>query len=60
VRYSITGGGITCGWEQGPAIGDDYEAPFPFTGTLGPVTVHVLGPEHRDPEALLASILSEQ
>ena len=60
VRYSITGGGVTCGWEQGPAIGDDYDAPFPYTGRLGPVTVAVFGPEHHDPEALLASILSEQ
>jgi arylsulfatase len=60
VRYSITGGGMTCGWEQGPAIGDDYRAPFPFTGALGPVTVTVFGPEHRDPEMLLASILAEQ
>ncbi len=29
VRFSITGAGLTCGYERGPAIGDDYVAPFP-------------------------------
>jgi hypothetical protein len=33
-RYNLTGGGLTCGWEQGPAVGPGYEAPFPFTGQL--------------------------
>src|SRR5207237_8530216 len=32
VRHSLTGGGITCGWEQGPAVGPGYTAPFPSTG----------------------------
>jgi arylsulfatase len=60
VRYSITGGGITCGWEHGPAIGEGYEAPFRFTGRLRRVVVEVDGEPHRDPQAELQAILSEQ
>jgi arylsulfatase len=60
VRYSITGGGITCGWEQGPAVGDDYVAPFRFTGGLRRVVVEVIGTAHRDPEAEFEAIMSEQ
>jgi len=60
VRYSITGGGMTCGWEQGPAVGEGYRAPFEFTGTIHRVVVEVDGEPHRDPEAELDAILSEQ
>jgi arylsulfatase A-like enzyme len=60
VRYSITGGGITCGWEQGPAVGDDYEAPFAFTGGLRRVVVEVDGHPHRDENAEFEAIMSEQ
>jgi arylsulfatase len=60
VRYSITGGGITCGWEQGPAVGDDYAAPFRFTGRLRRVVVEVDGTPYRDPDAEVEAILSEQ
>ena len=42
-RYYITGGGLTCGWEQGPAVGAGYEPPFRFTGSLGRVIVEVEG-----------------
>ncbi len=60
VRYSLTGGGVTCGWEQGPAVGEGYEAPFPFSGTLIKVVVEVAGDTQRDLEAELAAIMSEQ
>jgi arylsulfatase len=60
VRYSITGGGITCGWEQGPVVGDDYAAPFRFTGELRRVVVDVDGAVHRDLEAEFDAIMSEQ
>ena len=59
-RYSITGGGLTCGWEQGPAVGEDYEAPFPFAGTLHQVEISVNGDAWRDPEAEFEAIMSEQ
>jgi hypothetical protein len=60
VRYSITGAGMTCGWEQGPVIGDGYRAPFRFTGTLHRVVVDVAGVGHRDPEAEFEAIMAEQ
>ena len=28
MTFSYTGGGLTCGYEVGPAVGDDYDAPF--------------------------------
>jgi arylsulfatase len=59
-RYSITGGGITCGWEQGPPVGDDYRAPFAFNGVLRRVVVEVGGRPHHDPEAEFEAIMSEQ
>jgi arylsulfatase len=60
VRYSITGGGITCGWEQGPPVGDDYDTPFRFTGTVRRVVVEVDGPPRRDEDAEVEAIMSEQ
>jgi len=60
VRHSITGGGITCGWEQGPSVGPDYTAPFPFTGTLRRVVVDVSGAPYRDLQAEFEAIMSEQ
>ncbi|MEY2438021.1 MAG: hypothetical protein QOF97_2857, partial [Acidimicrobiaceae bacterium] len=59
-RYTITGGGITCGWEQGPPVGEGYNAPFRFTGSLRKVVVHVGGLPHRDPVAEFEAIMSEQ
>ena len=60
VRYSITGGGLTCGWEQGPPIGEGYSAPFRFSGVLHRVTVEVEGDAHRDAPAEFDAIMSEQ
>ena len=60
VRYSITGAGLTCGWEKGPPIGAGYESPFRFTGTLHRVVVEVDGVAHRDPEAEFEAIMAEQ
>jgi arylsulfatase len=60
VRFSITGAGLTVGNELGPAISDDYAAPFPFNGTLHRVTVSVDGAVTRHPEAEFEAIMSEQ
>ncbi len=60
VRYSISGAGLTCGWEQGPPVGTGYAAPFRFTGTLHRVVVEVDGEGHRDPEAEFEAIMAEQ
>jgi arylsulfatase len=60
VRYSISGAGLTCGWEQGPPVGAGYVAPFRFTGALHRVVVAVNGVGHRDPEAEFEAIMAEQ
>ncbi len=59
-RFSITGGGLTCGYELGPAVGPEYVAPFRCTATIHRVVVEVDGPEHRDLASELTAIMSEQ
>jgi arylsulfatase len=63
VRHSISGAGMTCGWEQGPPVGPGYAAPFRCTGVLHRVTVDVIddteGPD-RDLEAEFDAVMSEQ
>ena len=49
-RFSITGAGLTCGYGLEPAVTDDYEAPFPFSGRLLRVVVEVDGGPYRDPD----------
>jgi hypothetical protein len=58
--FNGVGAGLTCGYEWGPAIGDGYNAPFAFNGTITTAIVEVTGPVVRDPLAELAAILSEQ
>jgi arylsulfatase A-like enzyme len=58
--FNAVGAGLTCGYEWGPAVGDGYTAPFPFTGTIRRAVVVPTGPVVRDPLAELEAILSEQ
>jgi arylsulfatase len=60
VRFSIAGSGLTCGYEVGPAIGDDYVAPFRCNVVIRDVIVDVAGAAHRDPEAEFEAMMSEQ
>jgi arylsulfatase len=60
VRHSISGAGLTCGWEQGPPVGEGYSAPFRFSGALHRVVVEVAGLAHRDPDAEFEAIMAEQ
>jgi arylsulfatase len=60
VRFSITGGGLTCGYEWGPAVGDDYAAPFRANVAILCVSVEVAGAPHVDPQAEFEAIMSEQ
>ena len=52
--------GLTCGYEWGPAVGADYEAPFAFNGTIVRAEVTATGPVVRDPVAEVAAILASQ
>ncbi len=58
--FNGVGVGLTCGYEWGPAVGDGYEPPFRFNGSITHAVVEVTGPVVRDPLAELAAILSEQ
>jgi arylsulfatase len=60
MRFSITGGGLTCGYESGPAIGTDYAAPFRATVPIRRVVVDVSGRPYRDLEGEFRAIMSEQ
>jgi hypothetical protein len=60
VRYALTGGGLTCGYELGPAIGLGYRAPFAFTGTIDHVVIDTDGDVHRDLEGEFDAIMAEQ
>lgn len=59
-RFSIAGSGLTCGYEVGPAVSLDYDAPFRFTGTIHRAVIDVGGDPYRDLRAELAAILSSQ
>ena len=43
MTFSYTGGGLTCGYEVGPAIGDGYDAPFRANVDIDRVVVDVSG-----------------
>jgi arylsulfatase A-like enzyme len=58
--FNEVGIGLTCGYEWGPAVGRDYEAPFPFNGTIVRAEVSATGPVVRDPVAEVAAILAQQ
>ena len=59
-RYNNTGAGLSCGYELGPPVGEGYEAPFRFTGTIHEVVVEVTGEPPRDPLAEFERIMSQQ
>jgi arylsulfatase A-like enzyme len=58
--FSATGAGLTCGYEVGPAVGDDYEAPFPCTATIHTVTVTLDEHVPVNPMVEFERIMSEQ
>ena len=53
-------GGLTCGANPGSAITADYQAPFPFTGTLHTVTVDLSGDLITDTEAEMRMAMTRQ
>ena len=49
MTFSYTGGGLTCGYEVGPAIGDGYAAPFRANVDIDRVVVDVSGEPYSRP-----------
>ena len=60
VAFNGTGTGLTCGYELGPPVGEGYEAPFRFTGTLHRVDVELSEVPAVHPLEELERILFEQ
>jgi arylsulfatase len=60
VAFNEVGAGLTCGYEWGPSVGVDYEAPFRFNGTIVRAEVRATGPVVHDPVADVAAILASQ
>jgi arylsulfatase A-like enzyme len=58
--FNGTGAGLSCGYELGPPIGDDYEAPFRFNGGLRRVVVTVADESRPDALAQFEAIMAEQ
>ncbi|HEY4854731.1 MAG TPA: arylsulfatase [Streptosporangiaceae bacterium] len=53
-------GGLTCGANPGSPITTDYQAPFPFTGTLHTVTVDLSGDLITDTDSEMRMAMSRQ
>jgi hypothetical protein len=60
VAFNEVAIGLTCGYEWGPAVGDGYEAPFAFNGTIVRAEVTATGPVVQDPVGEVAAILASQ
>jgi arylsulfatase len=58
--FSATGAGHTCGYEVGPAVGDDYSAPFRCTATIHSATVTLSEHVPVNPMVEFERIMSEQ
>jgi arylsulfatase len=55
-RWQIGGAGLLVGRDRGFPVSDDYEPPFPFTGTLREVVIEIpsLAPRVPDEEIVTA------
>jgi arylsulfatase len=52
--------GLSCGYDFGEAVTNDYESPFRFTGTIKKVTVDLSGELITDDEAQVALLMAQQ
>ena len=53
-------GGLTCGANPGSPVTTDYQAPFPFTGTLHTVTVDLSGDLITDTDSEMRMAMARQ
>jgi arylsulfatase len=60
VAFSATGAGLTCGYEMGPAVGDDYQAPFACTAVIHTATVTLSEDVPVNPLVEFERIMAEQ
>ena len=60
MRFSLTGGGLTCGRSNGLPVTDEFRGLFPFTGRIHQVVVDVDGEPFLDAEAEAEAALMMQ
>lgn len=60
MAFSATNAGMTCGYELGPAVGDDYRAPFPCSATIHSAVVTLSEQAPVNPMIEFERIMSEQ
>ncbi len=60
MAFSATGAGMTCGYELGPAVGEDYRAPFRCSATIHSVTVTLAEHVPVNPMVEFERIMAEQ
>jgi arylsulfatase len=58
--FNNTNAGLSCGYELGPPVGEGYDAPFRFTGSIAEAVVEVTGAPRPDPLAEFEKIMAEQ
>ncbi len=58
--FDRVGDGLSCGYDTGSAVTEQYTAPFTFTGTIKRVIVEVEGALHVDPAADATSAMVTQ
>ncbi|MBA2327935.1 MAG: arylsulfatase [Actinobacteria bacterium] len=59
-RWQIGGAGLLLGRDRGFPVCDDYDPPFPFTGTLRQVAFEIATLAPRDPDAEVAAALQHE
>ncbi|MEI2706179.1 MAG: hypothetical protein V9E89_13210 [Ilumatobacteraceae bacterium] len=52
-RFAIAGEGLCCGYDDGTAVSELYQSPFPFTGAIEDVVIDVSGEPVSDGVAAL-------
>jgi arylsulfatase len=52
--------GLSCGYDFGEAVTEDYRTPFRFTGTIRQVTVDLSGELIKDDDAEVAQLMAQQ
>jgi hypothetical protein len=52
--------GLSCGYDFGEAVTEDYQTPFRFTGAIDNVTVDLSGELIKDREAEMAQLMALQ
>jgi len=59
-RWQIGGAGLLVGHDRGFPVCDDYEPPFPFTGTLSEIAFEIPSLRPRVPEEEIVTAIRHE